>query len=90
MNSSGAFVWAKSYTYGSSFIGYSIARAASGNGVVLTGQVDVGNGQDIFVMEVDSEGELTSSAGTYFPTSFALSESSISLTEADTNGNPRT
>ena len=64
--------WTKYYDFGSNFAGYSIARAATGNGIVLTGKANVGNGQDIIVMEVDSDGLLTSSAGTYYPTSISL------------------
>ena len=88
MDSSANLEWAKYYDYSSGFIGYSIARAATGNGVVLTGETNLGNGYDIFVMEVDSDGLLTSSAGSYYPTSVTFTQSSINITNATTNGNP--
>ena len=88
MDSSANLEWAKYYDYESLFFGYSIARATSGNGVVLTGKADVSNGFDIFVMEVDSDGLLASSAGSYYPTSVNLTESSFNFTVTNTNGNP--
>lgn len=56
MSSVGIMHHVKSYRFLSNGNAHSIAKAISGNGVVMTGEYLNNSDRDIFVMEVDSDG----------------------------------
>ena len=70
----GILDWVKSYRFISISKAYSIAKAESGNGVIITGQYTESGDNDIMVMEVDEDGEV---GGSNSPTTEHVSESDI-------------
>ena len=55
ITTAGNMEWIKYYEYGSNVEAYSISKATTGNGVIVTGK---SNDAVIVVIEVDSEGDL--------------------------------
>ena len=55
MDTSGNQQWVK--TYSMTMQGYSISKAVTGNGVILTGSLESSSGSSMAVVEMDSSGE---------------------------------
>lgn len=62
MRSSLTLEWMKSYRFSSSLKANSISKTFSGNGVIVAGEMYNEGGTRILVMEVDSDGELSTSS----------------------------
>lgn len=80
MTNSGNLEWVKYYSYDTLLMGYSICRAFSGNGVIVTGKSSTSSGSTIVVMEVDYSGELSyQNPYTAHPTTLTSTDISSSL-----------